>query len=482
MSYTRSTWVKGDIVSSARLNNIEEGIANLSTHVDGLTSSDTGASSAAYVSSVTQTSGSINVVHSNFNPVVNIVAGTTNAAPQVQITVAGNSSAAKSITTATTSAYGVTKLSNSINSSDETYAATPKAVKDALDAATTNTSSSITALNGGTIESPGAGKTLSALSETAGQISASFQNIAITSSQISDGNAANQVLKLNSSGIVDEQYLPSYVDDVLEGTLATFPTPGETGKIYVDTATNTSYRWSGTQYTKVASDLSLGTTSSTAYRGDYGARAYEHAGASAQYTAAASGLYRVTVNAEGHVTATDSVQASDITGLLGTAAVKDVPTSGNATTTQVVMGSDSRLSDARNAADVYAWAKESTKPTYTATEVGVPAWAQANTKPTYTASEVGVPAWAQESTKPTYTASEVGVPTWAQASTKPTYTASEVGALPDTTVIPDITGLAENTDPTFTIDNEITFTDGTDTVTFTLAELTALKGLITTNP
>lgn len=31
------------------------------------------------------------------------------------------------------------------------------------------------------------------------------------------------------------------------------------------------------------------------------------------------------------------------------------------------------------------------------------------------------------------------VPAWAKASTKPTYTASEVGALPDTTVVPNIT-------------------------------------------
>lgn len=55
---------------------------------------------------------------------------------------------------------------------------------------------------------------------------------------------------------------------------------------------------------------------------------------------------------------------------LGTAAAKDVPASGNASTTQVVMGSDSRLSDARPASDVSAWAKAATKPAYTASEVG----------------------------------------------------------------------------------------------------------------
>lgn len=63
---------------------------------------------------------------------------------------------------------------------------------------------------------------------------------------------------------------------------------------------------------------------------------------------------------------------SDLTGkpTLGTAAAKDVPSSGNASSAQVVMGNDTRLTDARNAADVYSWAKASTKPSYTASEVG----------------------------------------------------------------------------------------------------------------
>ena len=62
--------------------------------------------------------------------------------------------------------------------------------------------------------------------------------------------------------------------------------------------------------------------------------------------------------------------AVNITVPTGTAANKDVPTSGNASTSQVVMGDDSRLTDSRNAKDVYSWAKASSKPTYTASEVG----------------------------------------------------------------------------------------------------------------
>ena len=56
--------------------------------------------------------------------------------------------------------------------------------------------------------------------------------------------------------------------------------------------------------------------------------------------------------------------------ILGTAAAKNIAASGNASSTEVVMGDDTRLTDSRNAADVYNWAKASTKPTYTASEVG----------------------------------------------------------------------------------------------------------------
>lgn len=55
---------------------------------------------------------------------------------------------------------------------------------------------------------------------------------------------------------------------------------------------------------------------------------------------------------------------------LGTASSKDVASSGNASTSQVVMGNDTRLTDSRKASDVSAWAKASTKPSYTPKEVG----------------------------------------------------------------------------------------------------------------
>ena len=73
---------------------------------------------------------------------------------------------------------------------------------------------------------------------------------------------------------------------------------------------------------------------------------------------------------------------SDITDFpnLGTASSKDIASNGNASTTQVVMGNDTRLTDARKASDVSAWAKAAAKPTYTASEVGAYTKSETDTK------------------------------------------------------------------------------------------------------
>lgn len=88
---------------------------------------------------------------------------------------------------------------------------------------------------------------------------------------------------------------------------------------------------------------------------------------------------------------------------------------------------------------------------YTETDPTVPAWAKASTKPTYTASEVGalpdttpIPSKTSDLTNDSgfitgYTETDPTVPAWAKASSKPSYTAAEVGALPDTTSIPSKT-------------------------------------------
>ena len=57
-----------------------------------------------------------------------------------------------------------------------------------------------------------------------------------------------------TTGTIDAARLPSYVDDVIEGTnLAAFPVTGETSKIYIALDTNKTYRWSGSAYVYITS-------------------------------------------------------------------------------------------------------------------------------------------------------------------------------------------------------------------------------------
>jgi len=131
------------------------------------------------------------------------------------------------------------------------------------------------------------------------------------------------------------------------------------------------------------------------------------------------------------------------------------------------------------------WAREDTKPIYTAEEVGalpddteiptkvsdllndsgfisvetdptVPQWAKQPNKPTYTATEVGalpsnthIPTKTSDLTNDSgfitgYTETDPTVPSWAKQQTKPTYTAQEVGALSSDTVIPSKTSQLQN--------------------------------------
>lgn len=65
----------------------------------------------------------------------------------------------------------------------------------------------------------------------------------------SEKGQPNGYAPLNNSSQIDSQYLPSYVDDVLEfANLASFPTSGESGKIYVAIDSSLQYRWGGSIY------------------------------------------------------------------------------------------------------------------------------------------------------------------------------------------------------------------------------------------
>lgn len=108
--------------------------------------------------------------------------------------------------------------------------------------------------------------------------------------------AAGGVAELDDSGRVPAAQLPSYVDDVIDSyivTGATAFTAGwlsltsggaaltpESGKLYIILSPGDynmrEYRWSGTAYGQVNGGIVIGTTSSTAGRGDWTKAAYDH--------------------------------------------------------------------------------------------------------------------------------------------------------------------------------------------------------------
>lgn len=88
---------------------------------------------------------------------------------------------------------------------------------------------------------------------------------------------ANGIAELDESSKVPSSQLPSYVDDVLEyDDLTALPPTGSVGIIYVTLDTNLTYRWSGTAYIMIGNTLTLGESSTNAYRGDRGKTAYDH--------------------------------------------------------------------------------------------------------------------------------------------------------------------------------------------------------------
>ena len=165
------------------------------------------------------------------------------------------------------------------------------------------------------------------------------KNTVLAAPTTADGSASFRTLTaadipaVNASainGTIAAANLPSFVDDVLEGYYNSSDSKfyknynaankaysdvytGETGKIYVDLADNKTYRWGGSAYVVISDTIALGETSTTAYRGDYGKVAYDHA--VAHGSAFDSGLYKVQTNSEGHVTGATVVVKKDITDL-----------------------------------------------------------------------------------------------------------------------------------------------------------------------
>lgn len=171
-----------------------------------------------------------------------------------------------------------------------------------------------------------------------------------TISEVSGNLPASRI-----SGTIAAANLPSYVDDVLEyASLSEFPTTGESGKIYTALDTNKIYRWSGSAYVVISETVALGTTHSSAGYGDESRAAYNHS--------------TKTSGNPHHVTKTD-VGLGNVDNTADSAkSVKYATSAGSAGS--VAWSNVSGRPSSMPASDVYSWAKQPSKPSYTASEVG----------------------------------------------------------------------------------------------------------------
>ncbi len=130
---------------------------------------------------------------------------------------------------------------------------------------------------------------------------------------------SDKITEVNTSalkGIVDKDNLPTSVFEVhAYATKSEFPVAGTTSNLYVDESANKIYRYDGTsgEYQLLSDSVSLGEIAGTAYRGDRGKVAYDHA--IAKGIAMPSGLYKIATNDQGHVTEKSAVTKSDIVAL-----------------------------------------------------------------------------------------------------------------------------------------------------------------------
>lgn len=168
-----------------------------------------------------------------------------------------------------------------------------------------------------------------------------------TIGEVSGNLAASRI-----SGTISSANLPSYVDDVLEyASLSKFPTTGESGKIYTALDTNKIYRWGGSAYIVISETIALGTTHSSAGYGDESRAAYNHS--------------TKTSGNPHHVTKAD-VGLGSVDNTADSAKSVKYATSAGSVAWSNVSGKPSSMP----ASDVYSWAKQPSKPSYTASEVG----------------------------------------------------------------------------------------------------------------
>lgn len=165
----------------------------------------------------------------DISPSITITAGDGNNTPKINVTVLGQSGTAQSITTASTSAYGATKLTNSYTSTDESLAVTGKALLAALQTLDSS-------LPSGSATS----KTLTDLTITDGKLTAAtFSDISIAASQI------NSVIpvSIGGTGVTSYPALDAGLKTITDAISANVnPFSLEPGTYYLSNTTyNTDY-------------------------------------------------------------------------------------------------------------------------------------------------------------------------------------------------------------------------------------------------
>lgn len=226
----------------------------------------------------------------------------------------------------------------------------------------------------------------------------------------------SQNVPILESGLIPARYLPSYVDDIIEGyyynnafykdSTHTQLITGETGKIYVDLNTDLTYRWSRSAYVEVSksiitgvkgdaeSNYRVGNVNLTAANIGLGnvanldqskaIKGITRSGTTFTYTCldGTTGTFtqqdnNTTYSAGTGLSLTNTTFALALTKKLVTDALGYTPPTQDTNTwrplgtgaNDACAGNDSRLSNSRPASDVYAWAKAATKPSYAFNEI-----------------------------------------------------------------------------------------------------------------
>ena len=164
---------------------------------------------------------------------------------------------------------------------------------------------------------------------------------------------AEGVATLTSAGKVPASQLPSFVDDIIEGyldgvhfysdsahtTIVTDETGASSdqlaGKIYVDLSTNKTYRWGGSAYTIISSDIAIGNTTGTAADGGIVNTHVNDTNNPHSVTKAQVGLDNVTNDAQ--VKRTEMGTASGVATLNASGKVPDAQINASAISTQTIL-------------------------------------------------------------------------------------------------------------------------------------------------